>query len=71
MREGKLTFAHRGLMTNLHESSLDEWKKENQAHKSKYSNISEEMITELEYVADGLEQFVKECEEKEAKGEYE
>lgn len=38
---------------------------------SKYSNISEETITELEYVADGLEQFVKECEEKEARGEYE
>ena len=71
MREGKMGFSHRGLMTSLHEHSLEEWKKENQAHKSKYSNISEEMITELEYVADGLEQFVKECEEKEAKGEYE
>jgi hypothetical protein len=61
------------VMKEIHEDELIYWKEhgDKRVPSSKYSNISEETITELEYVADGLEQFVKECEQKEARGEYE
>ena len=85
-QHGQRVCRNKETMQEIHEENLIQWKEQGhylphpdgihripipkQTHSSIFSNVSEETILEVEEIADGLEEFISECEQREARGEY-